>query len=425
MTCPITRSIVALLLALGSTLLATATSRATLAAQAPRYHEQDSVVIACVDTAKNALIFPGTFKYIDNFHNKLEKLLRTHKGNLTVWHVGGSHVQADILSHRLRIHFATLAGKTGTRGMLFPFAMARTNYGRDHRLSYTGTWTTERNIPADASLPLGITGITAATTDTVATIALNLDNGYSPRWTMDALRLVCESDAHPDSLWITLTDDRGREWAMEPDLDGSGYIVDRLPRMSRCTIIIDNPTHAQFMLRGIEPLNSDEGTINYYSSGINGASTLSWLRCDRLDSDLMNLKPDLVVLGIGINDAAMPANKFEPDNFKSRYRRILDKVRRANPNAMLLLLSNNDSYYKGRPNVNAVQVRDTMVELAREYGGCVWDCYGVMGGMGSSSSWRDAGLMARDRIHFSRRGYELLGDLIFEALITDFIDNDE
>lgn len=404
-----------------------AASRASLAKGAPRFDIEtlDSVTASCVDIEKNALIFPGSFKYIDNFEKRLESLLRNRKGRITVWHVGGSHVQADILSHRMRCNFARLTGATGTRGMLFPFSMAKTNYGSDHRLSYTGNWTTARNIPADPALPLGITGISAATSDHRATVTVNLDNGRSPKWRLDALRVVCESNAPADSITLTVTDEMGHEWKMLPEADGRAFYADRLPVSTSATITIDNPTGSRFLLRGIEPLNSQEGVVNYYSSGINGASTLSWLRCEHLDGDLMRLKPDLVILGIGINDAAIPADKFDPEKFQARYRRILDKVRKANPNAMMLFITNNDTYIKSVPNTNAVRVRDAFVTLAKEYGGCVWDCFGVMGGLGSSARWRNADLMAKDRIHFTRKGYELCADLMFDALIADFIDNDE
>lgn len=413
-----------ILIAIATASNATARSRATLVQKAPRYVEQDSITTACVHIDENPLIFPGSFKLVTAFEHKLENLLRTHKGNLNVWHVGGSHVQADILSHRLRCNLAQLAGVTGTRGMLFPFAMAKTNCGNDYRMSFTGTWTTSRNIAANPDLPLGITGIAAETSDRNATISFSFNNNGTLKWQFDGLRVLCESKAPVDSISLTVTDDNGKEWNLHCAPDGT-YCNNQLSWHTGITLNISNPTGAQFILRGIEPLNSREGTINYYSSGINGASTLSWLRCERLEQDLMLIKPDLVVLGIGINDAAMTTSQFDPEKFQSRYRRILDMVRRTNPNALFLFITNNDTFYKGVPNGNAIAVRESFVTLAREYDGCVWDCLGVMGGLGSSTQWRSAGLMAKDRIHFNRKGYELLADLIFEALITDFIDNDE
>lgn len=403
--------------------VSSAAGRGKLASRAHRYIEPDSATASILDVDNNPLIFPGGFKAITAFEKKLENLLRTRKGRINIWHVGGSHVQADMLSHRLRNHFTGLTGITGTRGMLFPFSMANTNYGNDHRLSYTGSWSTSRNISADPSLPLGITGIAAATSDRRATVSLTLNVKGSLTWKFNALRVLCENRAPADSLTVTVTDNAGNEWPLEAE--AGGFYAGNLPWLTSCTIVIDNPTGARFVLHGIEPVNTTEGTINYYSSGINGAATASWLRCERLDQDLMRLKPDLVVMGIGINDAAVPSSKFDRETFESRYRRIIAKVRKANPKALILFITNNDTFYKGMPNTNAVTVREAFVNLAKEYDGCVWDCFGVMGGMGSSTRWRSAGLMAKDRIHFSRAGYELLADLMFESIITDFIDNDE
>ena len=67
-------------------------------------------------------------------------------------------------------------------------------------------------------------------------------------------------------------------------------------------------------------------------------------------------------------------------------------------------------------NDNGEAVRVAMMELAREYGGAMWDLYGIMGGEGSATQWRDAGLMKDDRLHFTKEGYELLGDMLYRAI---------
>ena len=69
--------------------------------------------------------------------------------------------------------------------------------------------------------------------------------------------------------------------------------------------------------------------------------------------------------------------------------------------------------------VNTVAVRKAMTELAEEYGGAVWDLYGIMGEAHSIEKWRDAGLAKPDRLHFTDAGYELLGDLFVQALMAD------
>ena len=49
---------------------------------------------ACVHADKSVLAFPGSRAAQDAFYDKLDSLVATGRGNVNVWHVGGSHVQA-------------------------------------------------------------------------------------------------------------------------------------------------------------------------------------------------------------------------------------------------------------------------------------------------------------------------------------------
>ncbi|HIE15346.1 MAG TPA: hypothetical protein EYP69_00300, partial [Bacteroidales bacterium] len=56
-------------------------------------------------------------------------------------------------------------------------------------------------------------------------------------------------------------------------------------------------------------------------------------------------------------------------------------------------------------------------EVAKKYNLAVWNLYKIMGGFNSSQKWYLMNLMKRDRIHFTRKGYELKGDLFFSAFL--------
>ena len=43
-----------------------------------------------------------------------------------------------------------------------------------------------------------------------------------------------------------------------------------------------------------------------------------------------------------------------------------------------------------------------------------------MGGLNSISAWLDEGLAQRDRIHFTREGYDIKGKLFFNAFVNWF-----
>jgi hypothetical protein len=61
-----------------------------------------------------------------------------------------------------------------------------------------------------------------------------------------------------------------------------------------------------------------------------------------------------------------------------------------------------------------------MFSLAQQYHTGVWDMYSVMGGLNSVVLWEKSNLAQRDRVHFTREGYLLLGDLFFTSLMQNF-----
>ena len=180
----------------------------------------------------------------------------------------------------------------------------------------------------------------------------------------------------------------------------------------------------EFALYGVTLENQDPG-ICYHSIGVNGASVPSYLRCELFTKHLEIIKPDLVIFSVGINDAY--DTQFTASNYEKNYDTLIKYFQTVSPNAALLFTTNNDSYFKRKyPNKKAEDVRDVMKNLAAKYGGGVWDMYGLMGGLGSVRTWEKAGLAKKDKIHFTKAGYETVGDLLFEAIIksyNEFLDN--
>ena len=380
------------------------------------YVENDSNCV--VNFEENVLEFPFDKENLEIFFNKLDRLLTRHEGHVTLWHVGGSHVQGDMFSHRMRTNFSTLVpGIVGNRGMLFPFSMARTNYDRNYHMTYTGHWSTDRNISRNLSLRLGLAGIAAQTSDSISSITLNLNVGKFPTWKFDRLRILGYSSSEVE-MWSE--DRHGRVAYPFHDFDNDTYTFDYNEYNDSITVYFALQRGETFTLTGVEPINTAPG-ISYYSSGINGAAAGSWLRCQDLERDLSLIKPDVAIWAIGINDAAVPSSKFDEDVFMRNYRKLINKVNRVSPDCLHIFITNNDTYRNGSANVNAETVDEAFRNLAIEYNGCIWNVYEIMGGLGSSTRWRSVGLMQGDRIHFTRLGYELLGDLLFNAIMKEYM----
>lgn len=375
----------------------------------------------CVHAEASVLLFPGSRAAQDLFYDKLDTLVATGRGNVNVWHIGGSHVQAAYFPNRIMNGIDSLTLR-GDRGFLFPLKLAGTNYDKTYRISTTGEWEAPiltRN--SDLRRPrYGVTGYGARTASPDASVGFRLNADGSDRWSCESVRVLGYGSSDRAYPYILCLADTLR---FEFEAATHSYLFDLPAPTDSVEVRFHVPAGEEFTLNGLQPLSWRPG-VNYFASGVNGAALPSWLdKCEDLERDLQLVHPDLAILAVGINDSATSAKNFKPEKFKENYRRLIEMVRRISPECAFIFVTNNDSYRYVRRgmswNGNGEAVRQAMLELAREYGAGVWDLYGVMGGAHTVEKWRDAGLAKNDRLHFTDEGYNLLGDLFVEALAAD------
>ncbi len=369
--------------------------------------------------AANHIVFKGDSSSWERYHRKLDELVFHGKGQLNLVHVGGSHVQADMWSMELRHRMQTMVpGVRAGRGFIFPYNMAKSNNPWWYNPEYTGTWTGLRNVVRTDSSTLGIAGIAATTRDTLTTLKVSFRGEVYPGYTFDRVKVLHRMDSSYD---VTAFDTDGSIAITRIVHREAGYtefLFDRQMDTLRLRFQRTDSTQRQFTLRGIILENKDPG-IFLHATGVNGASTTNWLRCQRFAEELRYLNADLVIFSIGINDAHDP--DFDPERYEANYRELIRRVRTVAPDAAILLTTNTDSYMKRRtPNTNAIQVREVMLRLSASEGCGVWDTFGVMGGLGSMRMWENADLGKSDRVHMTRQGYALLGDLLFSAMMERY-----
>lgn len=386
------------------------------------HHAQGQILALPYDSAYCNLIFPAGREYMEPFYRKLQQLYMYGTTGVNILHIGGSHVQAGDLSHRIRTRLTEMRPRMAAdRGLLFPFRAMKTNGPFNYGLSYTGTWKKSRCVSETPDVLLGLAGAAAMPTDSTCTLTLTLrEDG---KWNFAYLRILGEpTDINIEPYVITRGD---TIFSLPPD-GKPGYLFEIGERDSTCQIgFVGLTDSSTFILRGLIPETGRYG-VTYTESGINGAAVPSWLRCSsHLEEELRLMTPDLIIFGIGINDANVPPSSFDPEEFKENYRILIGRLISANPDCALLFITNNDCWINVRGmrkqfNPNTEKVRKAMTELAEEYAGCVFDVYGLMGGFKSSQKWIDRKLMKKDHIHFTREGYFLVGDLLSDALINDF-----
>ena len=166
------------------------TSISTLSSSLPL--QQQIPYYPCVNYEANRLIYPADSSSLHYFYSLLDTLSLYGNGHINIVHLGGSHIQADIMTNRLRQNFTQcLPGFSSSRGIIFPFRAGKTNNPTNYTISYSGSWSRCQNSLPPIDRTLGITGIAVSTNDRYASISFNLNpNNSGTNWRYNKLRLM-------------------------------------------------------------------------------------------------------------------------------------------------------------------------------------------------------------------------------------------
>lgn len=375
-----------------------------------------------LDLDQNELLFPGDTIRWQRLFQQMHSLRLGEPRQFQVMHIGGSHVQGGSLSRQIRHRIAALVNDDsgGQPGFFFPYSLANTNCPHEIQVQSDHQWQGARSAKRDHPGPFGLAGLNARTDRAFETVDVSYKDALQPAARFHTIRIFGHS------LHNNMTiEPVGRDCPATHTMDSSHQMLEWCYEINQdqasFRIMPDSvSTKDTFMIQGVQYLSDRPGLV-FHQVGANGASLLTTLRCQDLEKQLFWVTPDLVILGIGINDAHMPTSEFRADRFMARYDSLLTLFRQANPEVLFLFLTNNDSYYKKRPNKNGLVVREAMLELAKKWNAAVWDQFTVMGGLGSVQKWSKDGLAKKDRLHFTRSGYTLTADLFADAMEDAFL----
>lgn len=378
----------------------------------------------------NKIIYPGDSLAMERFFQKMDSVVFFGEGNVSVMHIGGSHVQAGVFTQQFRDNLLNISPDLiGGQYFIFPFSTGGTNNPSHYIVRSTGNWTYCRNaVRRETDKRMGLAGAAITTNDSTATVRILTKERYPsdipPDYDFNKVTIIGFSETENVTPVVSYNDTilHGQydEWK-------STYTFS-LPSFTDSICIKFDSVPGEFTLTGIL-LENDMPGISVHGVGVNGARVSSYLRCDDFERDLELIRPDLIIFGIGINDAA--EKDFEKNTFKRQYNELIKIIQRVNPDCALLFLTNNDSYKREKSkkrnryevNLNGEIVEEAFMELGKKYNAAVWNQFDIMGGLKSMQAWEEAGLAKKDKVHFTNEGYRLLGDLLYNALITRYIEH--
>lgn len=367
----------------------------------------------------NTLHYDSNAAPMQVFFDRWHRVVETGTGNVSIVHIGGSHVQAGVMSNTLRCRLMQEhPSLVGSRGMLFPYsAAAKCNNPPDYRVHCREKMILTRCVYKEHDYPLGLCGIAVTAADTLTEVQMVMADSTVDYATSRVVVLGHSADGVVPLLRV----DEREIYPSYTDPRTDRFVFNLNAAVDSFAVLLPCQPGQQFTLTGLYFGNRRDG-FSLHSIGVNGAAVPDYLRCRDFVRDLRLLRPDAVIFGIGINDAFAP--DFDSAVFHSNYLQLIDSIRSVNPDCAFIFITNNDAFRKvGRRkyavNTNGVLVREVFYRLARETGGAVWDQFEIMGGLRSMELWQKHKLARPDRVHFTSDGYRLLGNLLADALLKE------
>ena len=366
----------------------------------------------------NKIDFYENRKAFNDIFKKLDDLVFEGKNDLHIIQFGGSHIQADYWSGQFRYNLQrSHPGIKSGRGLVFPYKMAKTNHPYNYYTNYTGNWKYCKNLTKKNSCLLGIMDLNVNTTDANSEISVFLRESYQ-KYIHHSVQIFHETDSN--YYEISLRDTSNIKSRYVNYDEGYTYIEFKNPIDTlHLKLHKTNNSQKEFMLFGINLINEKPGVV-FNAVGNNGASVPSYLNADLLPQHLKSIKPDLIIFSMGINDAH--GDDFSGTKYEADYDSLMNRILKVLPDVKFILTTNNDSYYrKKHPEKNALEVRETMIRLAKKRNNvAVWDMFEIMGGLGSITEWEKNGLSKTDKIHLTKEGYIIMGDLFYFAFMDAY-----
>lgn len=387
-----------------------------------------SVIGKEVDSIRNISVLLPFWEELDS--------LRAGKDTvLTIVHLGDSHVQAGHYTGKLMRLFQTQFGNAG-RGWIAPFKLGRTNEPDDYFITSTvREWTSGRCVQSKKKCPIGLGGIgiqsLSSSINLNVHIAPNNGAGYSFNQALfyrgDKAMPMLPTGPYKDSIQTIL--------GTNPVV--SGLLVDTFRSVSPLDTLLLHSTRRKQgtdellpassfknLYYGFSLLNGSSGIL-YHSVGVNGAMFVHYTDSNYV-RQLALLNPSLLIVSLGTNETF--GRRFRSEEFAGQVRSFVRMIKQYLPHTAILLTTPPECYKRVYVNKKRTYVRNTNTELAakailqitREENLSCWDLFTITGGKNSCTTWRKEKLLGRDRIHFTKEGYQEQGVLFYRALMSSY-----
>ncbi|NJM80079.1 MAG: hypothetical protein HC854_11500 [Flavobacterium sp.] len=179
----------------------------------------------------------------------------------------------------------------------------------------------------------------------------------------------------------------------------------------------NDTTTAIYALNGLILENNQSGVV-YSAIGVNGAKACDYNRFPLFFEQLKALEVEFVVISLGTNESF---DKKTTEVYFQELQQMLQNIRNINPGIEILLTTPPPSLFGRKyPNTFVADYSKKLIETAVANKVAIWDMFQALGGLFAVNDNYKRGLMSKDKVHYSKAGYDLQGQLFFDALMISY-----
>ena len=345
--------------------------------------------------------FLGDKKALKPFYKKLLELRNALRQTVTIYQIGDSHIQSGYFSGTARTSLQKYFGNAG-RGLVFPLRLAGTNQPDDYKISASGSF-------SRLNSERGLSGYALKMADGLC-LEITTNNFFRGDNSFNKLSLLTSLPGMEAK--VEFASDETEKTAEKI----SNYYHSSVTWRTEVSKVKLTLTGEPTALYGIY-LEKEQPGLLYHSCGINGAGFYNLLEQQILFEQIGLLKPDLIVISLGTNDAQ---GTFRSEVFTKNLNTFMHKLRYFNPETPVLFTLPPDSNKRGKHNNDLDKMDKIIIDYAQDNQCAWWNLNEVMGGNSSIQKWRKQQMSAKDLLHFTPKGYMLQGYLFYQAFIKSY-----
>lgn len=410
---------------------------------------------------------------LEDFFEKLYQLDLGKKSKVRIVHIGDSHIQAGFFTGKNRTLFQERFGNAGL-GFTFPYNLANTNGIKEVTYSSSVPWEGKRNIFAKEIDSIGVSGFGLTTKfkdfavnlkikdekyyfNTLKLLTPKTANFYVPaktnkpisfkKYTIErkthliksgeALSIIAQkygvgiadikkaNNLHSnairagDKLIIPVKSEKPQPvnhtdfQILNFDKNQDDFVLHSEKAMESIWFLA-NGNKEKYSLNGFVLENDQPGVI-YSGIGVNGARFADYNKTSLFFDELKTLAPDLLIISLGTNEAH---DNLEKEKYKERLQTFIKNIRKNHPDIPILFTTPPPSLLKRQfPNTYEENYTSCLKNLAGKENFAVWDLFSVLGGKNLIRENFSKGIISKDYVHYSEKGYQYSAELFNEAIM--------